>query len=513
MPGIMQYFSPVEAAAETVPERIGDFAIEGVLGRGGSGMVYAARQGDTPVALKVLRADQVPTPKERRRFITEAQNMARIRHPNVVNVIAVGELEDGRPYLAMERLPGANLAATMAAGPLGAQRALSLFDQLAAAVAAMHDAGLLHRDLKPENAMIVPSAGGERCVLLDFGIAKDADAPPSTTTQAGMQRGTPAYMAPERFFGSRASIASDIYELAVILYVMLVGRIPWKNPMDAGARLSPTPPSESGIELPPALEAVLLGALSTNAEDRPATARALADEVRRASFGGNTEAWATAPTELAPTGERPDRAETTEKTGPSQRTVALVAAGAMVVVGAVALTLYLAPGPDEPAPSPAPAQAAAAPQIPPDAAAPVVVSIDAASVEERIEEPAPAPPPKRKRPAASRPAKKQPRTPTPALPQAGGSTKVPKTLPGCRKVRDLYCSEDFKATEGNLRGKLCDMFTEQVATWEAMDDAPRASMVDYCAKNSDALLAAARERIRQFKAGIGPIKPKPSQPE
>lgn len=104
------------------------------------------------------------------------------------------------------------VAQRLASGTLSRERALDLFDQLATAVQVMHVSGLIHRDLKPENVMLVD--GGKRAVLLDFGIAKAADAPPSTTTQAGLQRGTPAYMAPERFFGARATKCSDLYELA-----------------------------------------------------------------------------------------------------------------------------------------------------------------------------------------------------------------------------------------------------------------------------------------------------------
>src|SRR5439155_1330398 len=129
-----------------------------------------------------------------------------------------GQLPDERPYLAMERLEGETLASLITKGALPLGRALPLFSELCSAVAALHDQGLVHRDLKPENVFVV---GDRHAVLLDFGIAKELGAPASTTTQQGAVRGTPAYMAPERFFGQAASIATDLYELAVIFYAVI----------------------------------------------------------------------------------------------------------------------------------------------------------------------------------------------------------------------------------------------------------------------------------------------------
>src|SRR5688500_19869314 len=126
----------------------------------------------------------------------------------------------------MERLEGEPLASVLARGAMSLPSALGLFGELCAAVAALHDQGLVHRDLKPENVFVVD---GAHAVLLDFGIAKELEAPPGTTTSDGGVRGTPAYMAPERFFGQAAGIATDVYELAVTLYAMLAGRLPWDD--------------------------------------------------------------------------------------------------------------------------------------------------------------------------------------------------------------------------------------------------------------------------------------------
>src|SRR5690348_11431733 len=194
----------------TLPGQLGDFVIVGVLGTGGSGVVLDARWGHREVALKVLHPTLIATARERAQFLEEARRLQEISHPGVVKVLASGELPDGRPYLAMEKLAGPTLAAKLATGALPLGRAVALFEQLSGAVQALHDRGLVHRDLKPENVVLV---GDSHAVLLDFGIAKALAAPASTTTQDGGVRGTPAYMAPERFFGQPANVSTDVYEL------------------------------------------------------------------------------------------------------------------------------------------------------------------------------------------------------------------------------------------------------------------------------------------------------------
>jgi serine/threonine protein kinase len=263
-----------------LPDQLGPFRILGLLGEGGSGVVYAARWGHREIALKVLHPALVATPSERDRFFAEARLWAETDHPSVVKVLNVGALPDGRPYLAMEKLEGETLAARLRRGALSLPAALGIFEQLASAVETLHGRGLIHRDLKPENAMLV---GGSYAVLLDFGIAKSLDAPASTVTQDGGVRGTPAYMAPERFFGQPASASTDIYELGVVLYAMVVGRLPWGHSADPEARLNPTRPSEHGVNLPPGLETELLRALSTRAQARPASMAGFAAAVTAAA--------------------------------------------------------------------------------------------------------------------------------------------------------------------------------------------------------------------------------------
>ncbi len=265
--------------AHAKTDSLGDFRLHAVLGEGGSGTVYDASWGPRRVALKVLHAALVGTGKERARFLAEARRLQQIGHPSVVKVLAVGELPDGRPYLAMERLEGETLASRIAKGALPLDLALPLFGELCGAVSALHDQGLIHRDLKPENVYVV---NARHAVLLDFGIAKDLAAPASTTTQEGNVRGTPAYMAPERFFGQPAGLATDIYELALVLYAMLAGRLPWLDAADPEARLSPRPLTEVA-PVPDALDVEIRRALSTRAQNRPASAAALLAGVRAAT--------------------------------------------------------------------------------------------------------------------------------------------------------------------------------------------------------------------------------------
>lgn len=266
--------------------------IVGVLGEGGSGIVYDARWGHREIALKVLHPVLVATAKERDQFLAEARRLAEIHHAGVVKVLAVGETPDSdgaRPFLAMEKLHGETLSARLSRGPLPVTLALELFGQLADAVEAFHGRGLVHRDLKPENVVLVGGVDNrEHAVLLDFGIAKELASAPSTTTQEGGVRGTPAYMAPERFFGQPASVSTDVYELAVTLFAMLAGRLPWDDVGDPEVRLDPKRLADVAPHVPAALDLEVRRALSTRAQNRPAGAA----DLRSAVMGAAGMEWA-----------------------------------------------------------------------------------------------------------------------------------------------------------------------------------------------------------------------------
>jgi eukaryotic-like serine/threonine-protein kinase len=258
----------------------GDFRVSHVLGDGGSGTVYAATHAGREVALKVLHEDLALSEKERRRFLDEATRMCRAAHPGLIALLHAGTLPDGRPYLCMPRLVGETLSTRVENGPLPVRIALAHFETLAQAVAALHSRGVIHRDIKPENVFLEDRS--DRPVLLDFGIARDVGDSSYGTTDAGKVRGTVAYMAPERFFGVRASATTDVFELGVVFYVMLVGQAPWSRDSGAAGRLRPRDPAEMGVFLPRPLVAVMMRALSWQAEDRPSSADAFAREVRRA---------------------------------------------------------------------------------------------------------------------------------------------------------------------------------------------------------------------------------------
>ncbi len=324
-----------------MPDRLGAFAILGVLGRGGSGIVYAAESNGQRVALKVLRDDLLATERDRERFLNEAALLQTIEHAHVVKIVGTGTLPDGRPFLAMELLDGETLAVRVARGPLALGEALALFAQLADAVATLHDRKLVHRDIKPENVVVETG----RAVLLDFGIAKPESAAASTITQDGAVRGTPAYMAPERFFGAPATVASDVYELAVTLYVMVTARLPWDSAADPAARLNPPRPSELGFPLPAAVETAIAAALSSRAETRPASARELAKRVREAADlnattpARTTEQLGPRPAVADATGPhapQPRPAATTATLRSSRRRVVVVVAIAAIAAAAIA---------------------------------------------------------------------------------------------------------------------------------------------------------------------------------
>jgi serine/threonine-protein kinase len=357
---------------EPATAKLGEFEIEGVLGRGGSGAVYAAWDGSgRQVALKVLHADLALSEHERQRFMEEAQRMRRVSHEGLVALAGSGELPDGRPYICMPRLHGETLSTRLRGGRLPIADALAIFDALASALAALHDAGLLHRDIKPSNVFLVVTEGAPRPVLLDFGIARDVGDPTGTTTAAGRVRGTPAYMAPERLFGTGATVQSDVYELAITLYLMLVGRRPWERDHDAESRLNPKPPEALGVELPGALSTCLLQALSTRPELRPHGARAFADAVRESVSVEGPSARQTVTLDVVPQLAVPEA--TTERMVPARRrprllVAAVACAAAAALIGQFAIRSRAATLPAAIAPEPfAAPRVAAAPSPPIDA--------------------------------------------------------------------------------------------------------------------------------------------------
>ncbi len=214
------------------------FRIEQLLGRGGMGAVYRARDVrlDRLVALKVVRPELLSDGEARQRFRREAQIVARLQHPSIVSVYDYGTFVDGGAFLVMELVRGEDLRRVLQReGRLDTDRALRILTAVCAAIDAAHREGVLHRDLKPENILL--PGGGLDAKVLDFGVAKVmADVPDrdplrtgtgTLVTAAGMIIGTPAYMAPEQLHGVAPDARSDVFSLAVVAYEMLTGELPF----------------------------------------------------------------------------------------------------------------------------------------------------------------------------------------------------------------------------------------------------------------------------------------------
>jgi tRNA A-37 threonylcarbamoyl transferase component Bud32 len=208
-----------------IGERFGDYELLEELGRGGMGVVYKARQVklNRVVAFKaVLRADV----ENRQRFHVEARALARLQHPNIVQIYEIGE-HQGQPFFALEFVEGGTLAERAARQPLSGTEAAKLTAVLAHAVHAAHEAKVIHRDLKPANILLTLDGTPK---ISDFGLAKHLDAE-TVRTQSGAIFGTPAYMSPEQASGQSKSIgpAADIHALGVILYELLAGQVPFRG--------------------------------------------------------------------------------------------------------------------------------------------------------------------------------------------------------------------------------------------------------------------------------------------
>jgi serine/threonine-protein kinase len=276
---------PPPAAAEAALPQIPGYEVEALLGHGGMGVVFRARhlRLGRVVALKMLLAGAHAGRHERERFQREALAVARLRHPNVVQIHDIGEA-DGRPYFTMELVEGGSLAQKLAGTPQPARQAAALVATLAGAVQAAHQAGIIHRDLKPAN-ILLGADGTPR--IADFGLARHFDGG-SALTLSGARIGTPSYMAPEQALGRAGTIgpAADIYALGAILYELLTGRPPFRGETAAETERQllaeePVPPSRLNAKVPRDLETICLKCLHKAPPRRYATAAALAEDLKR----------------------------------------------------------------------------------------------------------------------------------------------------------------------------------------------------------------------------------------
>jgi tRNA A-37 threonylcarbamoyl transferase component Bud32 len=276
---------------------MGEHEILGELGRGGMGVVYKARHRRLGrlVALKTLVGGTLSKDNDRARFRLEAEAVARLQHPNIVQIHEVGELDDGtdlpRPYFTLEFVEGGSLADRLRERPVPAAQAAAWLEPLARAVHYAHTQGVVHRDLKPSNVLLTADGTPKVC---DFGIARLLHGS-DQWTRTGVLVGTAEYMAPEQAEGSAVGPAADVYALGGILYALLTGRPPFQasTVYEALQRLQneePAPPSRLVPKVPRDLETICLKCLEKEPRRRFASALDLAEDLRRFRAGEPTAA-------------------------------------------------------------------------------------------------------------------------------------------------------------------------------------------------------------------------------
>ncbi|MFL5339043.1 MAG: protein kinase domain-containing protein [Gemmataceae bacterium] len=281
-------------AAATPPTRVAPevagYELLGELGRGGMGVVYKARQlmPNRLVALKVVLAGDHAGPAALTRFLGEAEAIARLRHPNAVQIYEVGQ-SNGQPFFSLEFCDGGNLGEKLAGQPLSPRDAATLIRTLAGAAQAAHAAGIVHRDIKPANILMLKDGTPK---LADFGLAKQMAGPGDQAaegiTSTGAVMGTPYYMAPEQAAGHTHAVgpAVDVYALGAVLYECLTGRPPFKaagvaETLRQVLHDDAVPPRRLNGQIPRDLETVCVKCLHKDPKRRYATAETLADDLGR----------------------------------------------------------------------------------------------------------------------------------------------------------------------------------------------------------------------------------------
>jgi serine/threonine protein kinase len=280
-----------------VGQSLNQYRIEGLLGQGGMGVVYRARdlKLERPVALKVLPSDLTADEDRRKRFMLEARAAARISHPAIAQVYDVDE-QDGTIFIAMELIEGKTVRTVIDNGELDLLGAIDIAYQVAGGLARAHAAGILHRDIKPANVIQTPDG---HVKILDFGIAKllnpdsstlmltaSGDSPAALAqTQTGSLKGTPAYMSPEQIKGERLDARSDIFSLGIMLFEMATGKVPFPRATMMEmiqAILFAEPPDMNSIRpnLPVDLRRIVSKCLQKRPDDRFPDARSLLEELK-----------------------------------------------------------------------------------------------------------------------------------------------------------------------------------------------------------------------------------------
>jgi eukaryotic-like serine/threonine-protein kinase len=274
-------------------EIAGRYRIQSKIGEGGMGAVYKAEQMSLKraVAIKLLRSDVSGSPLLLRRFNAEAEAVAKLSHPNSVNIYDFGQDSDGTLFIAMEFIEGRSLRAVIQSeAPLPLARALTIASQVAASLADAHSHSIIHRDLKPDNVML-QSRGRARDIVrvLDFGIAKlrdDQRATQQAMTQAGDMLGTPQYMAPEQIRGDAIDGRTDIYAMGCMIYEMITGRLPFEGAtimalLSKHLTEQPVPPSQRrpDLAITPHVDQLVMAAMAKDVRQRPATMEQFGEQI------------------------------------------------------------------------------------------------------------------------------------------------------------------------------------------------------------------------------------------
>jgi len=332
-----------EPALKEITGRIGKYDIVKPLGKGAMGIVYLAKDSmlDREVALKVMVSNIADDPELKMRFEREAKAVAKLSHPNVVNVFDLGYHTDGSPYMAMELLRGDDLQKTMRQGPMPLDRKVSIIVQVLVGLAHAHQAGVVHRDIKPANIFI----GNDGSVkIMDFGVARLTTA---SVTGTGAIVGTADYMSPEQVKGARVDGRSDLFSVGCMFYEMLTGKRPFhaENLMAIFFKITHDEPNWNTIPAGPeydALTPILAKALSKDLDQRyeNATQFALALRDYLATYGTSASAANRALEDLvdlnAPTGTPAPLEDLLDGPTDTEGTVDLSKGAAATRVGAAA---------------------------------------------------------------------------------------------------------------------------------------------------------------------------------
>lgn len=277
--------TPVVAAADdSLPPTIGGYTIVRLIGQGGMGRVYLARDEKLrrDVAIKVLHPSKARDPAAARRFLREGRATAAVDHPHVMTIHQVGD-EQGLPYIVMQRLVGRTLKeAHLAEGRLPLPEVLRIGREVAEGLAAAHRQGLVHRDIKPDNVFLQDPHGQVR--IIDFGLARTGSDDGLDVTVDGSIVGTPAYMSPERVEGGTLDAKSDLFGLGVILYELLAGRLPFEGTslvsiLAAISRGAPPDLQVVAPEVPEPVARLVMRLIAHDKDARPADAITVAAEL------------------------------------------------------------------------------------------------------------------------------------------------------------------------------------------------------------------------------------------